>query len=109
MNRKTIAFGAIAWCSFIAPAAAQDTSQFSVRNATDRILTCGLRRTRGSMNDLFVVRPGSSWTQPTSETTPRLLQCDVNRLPLQARIHPGVDYVLLQESGMVVLRVAAAR
>lgn len=108
MNWKTIALGLIA-CSAAAPAPGQNVGEFHVRNETRQNLTCGLRRPRGSMSDLFVIRPGSTWTQAATEATPRQLRCDVNRLPLQATIHPGVSYVLAEtDLGRVGLRVEPA-
>ena len=107
MNCKAIALAAILCCAS-GPAGAQTVGEFQVRNATNQNLTCGLARPHGSRVDLFVIRPGQTWTQAATEPTPRRLRCDVNRLPLQVRIHPGVDYMLIEQGGDVVLRVAGA-
>ena len=107
MKWKAIALAATLMCA-AAPAGCQIVGEFNIRNGTGQTLSCGLMRPRGSTNDLFVIRPGQTWTQAATEATPRRLRCDVNRLPLQARIHPGVAYLLADERGDVVLRVARA-
>jgi hypothetical protein len=107
MNRKAIAAGAAALCTLSAPAAAQ--APFSIRNDTRQNLSCGLQRIHGSINDLFVLRPGATWTHPAGNGSQRRLRCDVNRLPLRVWIRPGIAYSLGDNGrGSVVLRVTGA-
>ena len=107
MNWKAITAGAAALCTLSSPAAAQ--APFSIRNDTRQILSCGLKRVHGSINDLFVLRPSATWTHPAGDGSQRLLRCDVNRLPLRVRIRPGIAYSLVNDGhGSVVLRVAGA-
>ena len=111
MSWKFLAIAASAAAVLLAPAPAWAQGDFHVRNDTRRTLSCGLRREHGSMVELFVLRAGGGWTQPAASGAARLLICDVNRLPLRARLRPGVDYVLAEDSatGRVTVRIAGGR
>ena len=90
------------------PAAAE--GNYSVRNATGRALTCGLRQERRSVIERFVLGAGREWRRTSAGDGERVLLCDSWKFTDRWRVRSGVPYVLSNDphSGRVTLHIASA-
>ena len=87
------------------PAVAAADGGYSVRNATARAYTCGLRREDRSVIDRFVLKAGEEWRQGAASGGERELLCDSWVVTARWRVRSGVRYQLVEEprTGQVIL------
>ena len=99
-----IAATALAGLAAAATAPAQPAGgTFSVRNDTNRVMNCGVRKAGSSVSDLVVLQPGAEWRQTYAKAKPRSFRCE-DAAPVWYLLKSGVRYRLAKtRHGLIVL------
>ena len=76
---------------------------FSVRNDTNRVMNCGVRKAGSSISDLVVLQPGAEWRQTYAKPKPRNFRCE-DAAPVWYLLKSGIRYRLApNRHGLIVL------
>jgi hypothetical protein len=76
---------------------------FSVRNDTNRVMTCAVRKAGSSVSDLVVLKPDAEWRQTYAKAKPRNFRCE-DSAPVWYLIKSGIRYRLAPtRHGLIVL------
>jgi hypothetical protein len=96
---------ALAGVGLSGTALAQDEAAgtFTVRNDTDRNLTCAVRRAGKTVGEDVALARGRTWTQTYPKGGPRAFRC-LDSAPIWYTIHAGQTYRLApNRDGLIVL------
>jgi hypothetical protein len=110
MNAKTwlISFVALAGALVSGHALAQDgeAGTFTVRNDTDRNLSCAVRKAGRTVGEDVALARGKTWTQTYPKAGPRAFRC-MDSAPIWYIIRAGMSYRLAaNRDGLIVLTAA---
>jgi hypothetical protein len=104
----TLALGAAA-----APGAAfaQDAGPgtFTVRNDTDQVMECAIKKAGSGVSEDVVLNPGQTWTHAYPKAKPRNFRC-LGAAPIWYIMHAGLIYrIAPNRDGLIVLVPAGRR
>src|SRR5688572_14907496 len=76
---------------------------FSVRNDTNRVMSCGVRKAGRTAANAVVIRPGAEWRQSYPTPKPRYFRCE-DAAPVWYFMKSGIRYRLAPtRHGLIVL------
>ncbi len=110
MNARSwlISCVALAGAALSGTAFAQDqgAGTFTVRNDTDRNLSCAVRKTGRTVGEDVTLARGKTWSQTYPKAGPRAFRC-MDSAPVWYVIHAGQTYRLAaNRDGLIVLTAA---
>ena len=102
---RKLLIGAALLTAAVTPAPAFAAGTYYVRNDTNQLMTCGVRRPRSQATDPISLRPGAQWSQNTARDDSRTLICFFGVRRQSFRMVSGQRYALHEaDDGAIWLR-----